>query len=515
MINLRAVYRQAEEHTTAYILGLFALLGIFIVAQSVLSPYVVLSLLLTVAFLLITYFRPLWTVFILAAYLPFESFILKFTPDEIYVFARYFSESLIYLLCLVVVWRVVTRQVRIQQTVIDLPFVLFVVVLVSSALINAVEPTVAILGLRQILRFVLVFFIVANLRPSRGYVQFVTSVLFGIVCAESAIGIMQSLIGAPLDEFLLPYESRTFGDITLTSGVVQFWDAGTRIFATLGRYDRLGNFLYFFLLIAVGYLYEPSLRKTRWELWPMFVLGLPALVLTYSRASWFAFIFGFLFICMVMKRDRRVMAAFLSFVIIVGSYLAISGLNVRFITEAPGQTLVERFYETFSAARWRGEYYGYGRVYWFVQTPLAVVAASPIFGFGPGQFGGGAAAALHNTRVYEQLGLPFGVFGTDGYIDNNWFSLWGESGTLGMVFYLWGYLALFVYAVRLYRSSNDPMTRAIAIGYAAAMIGVAFNAFTSTLLEIRTLAFYLWLYGGFVVAIGETKKHTHADRASQ
>jgi O-antigen ligase len=247
----------------------------------------------------------------------------------------------------------------------------------------------------------------------------------------------------------------------------------------------------------------------------MFVLGLPALVLTYSRASWFAFIFGFLFIGMVMKRDRRVMAAFLSFVIIVGSYLAISGLNVRFITEAPGQTLVERFYETFSAARWRGEYYGYGRVYWFVQTPLAVVAASPIFGFGPGQFGGGAAAALHNTRVYEQLGLPFGVFGTDGYIDNNWFSLWGESGTLGMVFYLWGYLALFVYAVRLYRSSNDPMTRAIAIGYAAAMIGVAFNAFTSTLLEIRTLAFYLWLYGGFVVAIGETKKHTHADRASQ
>ncbi|MBI2614179.1 MAG: 50S ribosome-binding GTPase, partial [Gemmatimonadetes bacterium] len=106
-----------------------------------------------------------------------------------------------------------------------------------------------------------------------------------------------------------------------------------------------------------------------------------------------------------------------------------------------------------------------------------------------GQFGGGTVAALRNTRVYEQLGLPFGVYGTDGYIDNSWFSLWGETGTLGLLFYLWVYLGLFAYALRLHRRSQDAFTRSLALGFAAAQIGIAFNALLSTLLEIRTSAY--------------------------
>ena len=115
-------------------------------------------------------------------------------------------------------------------------------------------------------------------------------------------------------------------------------------------------------------------------------------------------------------------------------------------------------------------------------------------------------AALRQTRVYERLGLPFGVYGTEGFIDNSWFSLWGEVGTLGMVFYVWMYATLFTLAVRAYRRGTDFMMRAIALGFAAAMIGVAFNAFLSTIFEIRTIAFYLWMYGGFVVALGASSR---------
>jgi O-antigen ligase len=320
----------------------------------------------------------------------------------------------------------------------------------------------------------------------------------------------------------LPSEAHTLGEVTLTGGVNEFWEPGSRVFATLGRYDRLGNFLYFFLAIAVGFAYEffgkrrrgadhpqPLLAEGgetwRTELIVLFAVALPALVLTYSRASWFAFLLAFLFIAIWIKRDRRVTFALVSVAVTVIAYVAVTGLNVRYITEAPGQTLVERFYETFSYARWRGEYYGLGRVYWMVQTPLTVVAASPLFGFGPGQFGGGAVVALDNTRVYEHLGLPFGVFGTEGIIDNSWFSLWGETGSLGMIFFLWLYVGLIVHCVRVYRESEDPFVRALSIGVAAAMLGVAMNAFLSTVFEIRTLAFYVWLYAGFVVALGEGK----------
>ncbi len=487
-------------------------LALLVTTQFFFSTLGVLAILLSTAFIAITVYRPLLTLAFLAVYLPFETIILKFTPDEIYVFARFFSEGLIYLLGAIVVWRVLAGVTKPRSTSLDLPFILFCIILVSSAIINAVPPSVAILGMRQIIRFILVFFIVIYLKPDREYVKRLTFIMLGVVGFESLLGITQSFVGTPLDEILIPSDTRSFGELTLTGGVTQFWDPGSRIFATLGRYDRLGNFLYFFLLIGVGMYYQLrssaqtiAKRHITWrhDIFALFGLGIPALVLTYSRASWFAFLLGVVFIGIYLHRDRRITIAIVSFVAFAGLYLGVTGLNVRFITEAPGQTLVERFYEAFSYARWRGEYYGLGRLFWMVQTPLTVIPASPLFGFGPGQFGGGAVAALGNTKVYEQLGLPFGVFGTEGIIDNNWFSLWGETGTLGMIFFLWVYIALFRECLRVYRRSDDPFVRALASGVAAAMIGIALNAFLSTVFEIRTLAFYLWLYGGFVVVLSD------------
>jgi O-antigen ligase len=259
--------------------------------------------------------------------------------------------------------------------------------------------------------------------------------------------------------------------------------------------------------LGAAFFYEYNKKNKKDEadrklaLW-LFLAGLPALVLTYSRSAWFGFLSSFLFIALWIKKDKRILVASISVAVLLFSYLLYSGLAVRYLIETPQQTVVERFFESFSYERWRGEYDGLGRLYWMVQTVTTVVPAAPLFGFGPGQYGGGAVAALNNTRVYEQLGLPFGVYGTDGYIDNNWFSLWGETGTIGLAFYLWMYLALFFFSLRLYRKSkDDSFVRAISLGFTAVMIAVALNAFLATFLETRTLAFYLWLYGGFVIAL--------------
>lgn len=503
MINLRTVYKRAEEHTALAAAGLFLLLGLLIVLQSIFSPALVFAGLVGGALLISTIWKPHIALAILSVYLPFETIVLKFTPDDVYLFARYASEGLIYLTIGIVLLQILSGKRAYRQTQFDLPFFLFVAVLGASIVVNLVSPGIALLGLRQILRFMLVFFLTIQVAPSKAFIKKLTLVMFGIVAIQSFIGIIQSVAGEGFDQFLLPSEARTYGALTLMGGVDQFWDPGSRVFATLGRYDRLGNFLYLFLAIATGMLFTKKLWKQyTWLPW-LFALAVPALVLTYSRASWFAFMLGFLFIGAIIKKDRRVAMGFIAFVVTVGLLLGISGLNVGTITETPGQTLTERFFESFSYARWRGEYYGLGRVFWFVHTPLDVVSAAPILGFGPGQFGGGAVAALHNTAVYEQLGLPFGVFGTLGAIDNNWFSLWGEAGTLGMGMYLWLYIGLFIYAVRVASTHKDPFVQALALAVAAMLIGVGFNAFTSSVLEIRTTAYYLWMYAGFLVVLAE------------
>jgi O-antigen ligase len=507
MPDFRRIYKHAEENTVWYAVSIFVILAGLITLQALYSSMAILSVVIGVCFIVLTIFRPLWTLVFLAVYLPFEFFFLKFVPDDIYIFAKYFSEVLIYILLAVVIWRRVTKQIKSAATPIDLPFVLFIVIALASAIINFVDPTIALLGLRQIIRFILILFIVAYLRPPRPYIAKVTGAMFVVVLFESILGIVQAIIGEPMDLLLLPSETRTFGEMILTPGVVQTWETGSRVFATLGRYDRLGAFLAFFLVLGVAFFYEYNKKNKKDEadrklaLW-LFLAGLPALVLTYSRSAWFGFLSSFLFIALWIKKDKRILVASISVAVLLFSYLLYSGLAVRYLIETPQQTVVERFFESFSYERWRGEYDGLGRLYWMVQTVTTVVPAAPLFGFGPGQYGGGAVAALNNTRVYEQLGLPFGVYGTDGYIDNNWFSLWGETGTIGLAFYLWMYLALFFFSLRLYRKSkDDSFVRAISLGFTAVMIAVALNAFLATFLETRTLAFYLWLYGGFVIAL--------------
>ena len=118
-------------------------------------------------------------------------------------------------------------------------------------------------------------------------------------------------------------------------------------------------------------------------------------------------------------------------------------------------------------------------------------------------YGGGAAAALGNSQVYDSLGLPFGVYGSGGYVDNNWLSLWGEIGSLGFVVYLWMYATLFLICLRVWRSSKSTFTRALSLGVAATMMAVALNAFLATFLEVRTLAPYLWTMTGLVVLLAD------------
>jgi hypothetical protein len=366
--------------------------------------------------------------------------------------------------------------------------------------INSVDLTFGLLGLRQIIRFMLLFFAVVQLDFGPKFIKRLTAMLLAVMVFQAGLGVFQAVMGGSVDEFLIPSERKFYESIQLTSGTDQFWSPGTRVFATMGRYDQLGTFLCFFMLIAVGLYYvrrgtnEPESKK----LWFMAACSGPALILTMSRASWFGFLLGLFLIGALVMKDWRVKFVYGAAILAAILYLSWSGLVVRYLIDTPEQTTVERLFEAFSYERWRGEYYGLGRLYWMVQTPLKVVPYSPVLGVGPGQYGAGAAAALGNTRIYDKLGLPFGVYGSEGYIDNNWFAIWGETGTLGLFFYGWMVWALALIGWRTYRSAKSAFLRGLSLGYVGAVLAVTFQAFLATYLEVRTLALYLWLFGALI-----------------
>ncbi|MBI2485315.1 O-antigen ligase family protein [Candidatus Uhrbacteria bacterium] len=472
-----------------------------IVLAVFLSPITALAVLIGILCFGVALLRPLWILAGLALYFPLEPFVLKFVPDHLFVYARFFPEVLLYGVAGVAIVSVLASSRR-TCTPLDLPFALFLVTMLASIVINLLPPETALLGARQILRFPIVYFAAVYLHPSRTFMKRLTIALLALALAEAGLGILQAIVGERLDTLLFPSEGRFFGELTLAPNAFRFWDPGSRVFATLGRYDRLATFLSFALLLGAGILYEMRHLVHRFELRALFLLGLPALVLTYSRSGWFGFVLGFLLIGFLLKRDMRVRVALVTFLLFTSAYVLFSGVVVSRLIDVPRQGVAERFFEAFSLSRWQGEYYGLGRLFWIVNTPLHVVPAAPLFGHGPGQFGGGAVLALRNTRVYDMLGLPFGVGGTEGYIDNNWLSLWGETGTLGLIFYLWMFAALGALAARTWRGAHDPFARAMALGFMGIIVAMSIHAFLASFLETRTLAYHFWLYGGFVTVLG-------------
>jgi O-antigen ligase len=386
-----------------------------------------------------------------------------------------------------------------------------------SALVNMVEPLQAAMGTRMILRFTLAYFVVLLLRPGQPWIRSVGKVLAAIVALQIALAGAQAIIGRPVDAFLLPSERKTFGTYQLTGGTTQFWDPGERVFGTMGRYDQLGAFLALAALAVCAALYYRTWpeRSRAWGYAAL--LGLMVtLVLTYSRSAWFGFLLGFLFLALVLRRDKTVLVGAVMSTVLIFAYAGANGLIANRLTENNSQTVVERFFEAMSAERFRGEYYGLGRVYWMYHTVATVVPAAPLFGFGPGTYGGGAVAAMGKAEVYDEQGLPFGVYGTEGYIDNNWFSLWGELGTVGLAAYLVWYVGLWRGAVRVAQQSANKETRALAAFAAASFVSVAVNASLATMLEVRTLAPYLWVLAALTVVRAQEEQlspYAHSDGA--
>ena len=498
---------QSERETNLLLGGIIVAAIIVLVAAIFTSPWIIVGAALFGIAVFAAWREPMWVVLALAAWWPLEPFLLKFVSDDLYVYARFASEVMVYVLVAVVVIGMLYGRYHRRSTPADLPFLIFLILMIASIVLNTLPVTEAALGLRQIIRFMFLFWVIVIRYPRRFWIKRLIWVLFAIALLQSVLGVAQAVVGGSFDSFLLPSERRTLGEIQLTEGTTQFWDPGQRVFGTMGRYDRLGTFLALVLLIVVGMVYEGN-RKHDWRgLGMLAVIALPALILTYSRSSWFGLMFGGLAIAAI-KRDKRVFAAAGVVLVLFAGYLGINGLSSS-LSDVPRQTVAERFFEAFTYQRFRGEYMGLGRVYWIAKTPTEIVPHSVIsflFGWGPGQYGAGAVAALGNTRVYDAVGLPFGVYGSEGYIDNNWFALWGEAGTLGIIFYLWGYIALMVAAFKIARSSKTSLTRAVASAYFGISIAVAINAALATFLEVRTLAPYLWMMAGCMVVLGSREK---------
>ncbi len=441
--------------------------------------------------------RSEYILYFLLAWFPIETVVLKYAPVEYYSILKYLPEVLLYGVffgsCILYLFQ---KGKLLAKSPFNRWFIAILVVGIISLVLNQYSPSIWVLGMRQTLRFVLVFFLVLNMRYDTAVVKRCLQIGLAVLLFEAGLGVLQYVTRGALDPFLFASDTVSVGGRALLGGEEQFWQAGTRVFGTLGRYDRLGSILALGIVLFTPYFLK--YRKSQIWVWASLVLLGLGLLLTRSRASWIAAFVGVVIIGVWILKDawvKRWALVLIAGVLLYTGVSAALGQGTQVVDQA-SQTLSERILEAVSMRSWRESYEGYGRIFFIINTPIHVAHYAPLFGVGPGNFGGGVASALVNTAAYEKLKLPFGIQNQFGQIDNSWFSILGEMGFVGLLVWFGLFVSLAKYAFFVYKKGSE--LSLLALGVCGATVGVMIMGFFGPYFEFRSLMFYFWLAVGLI-----------------
>lgn len=232
----------------------------------------------------------------------------------------------------------------------------------------------------------------------------------------------------------------------------------SRINGTFQHPNPFGAYLFLVIVLAVA-LFPHVSNRWRWGLGGVAVASAGILITTYTRGAWVATVIGLAIVGLL--QSRRVLwlmgASILAAVLLVPSVGSrLSDLSQeRTVYGAPGNSLVWRFQ------------------YW--QQALAL-QDDPVFGIGLRgiELEDEDAAAAHNDYV----------------------RLYVETGIVGLLAYLWLFVALYREAIRTYRRAPPGVGRGLAVAFLATLTGIVILSMAANVVSQLVI---LWYFAAVIV----------------
>jgi hypothetical protein len=320
-----------------------------------------------------------------------------------------------------------------------------------------------------------------------------------ILAVQVTLGLIHSLGGDTVSVLLSP-KNVTIGDIFVRRGFSQIVSSHTRIFSTFGRYNLYGNYLAFFLLFVVALLYvregEASHAERR-KLRLLLVGGLSALLLSFSRMSWFGFYAGLIFLLFALRRKRII--AYLIVPVTVTIILSrLYGPDAREVSETATAGIVDRYLGVFSR-RYVEASLRSDRLYALTTTTRRVLQISPALGLGPGSVASAAARVFGGGERWEVLDLPSENVIALG--DVGWAAVLAQYGALGLAAFIWLMVRIFRASLDCFHRARDSLQKVIALGFLGGFICVMLENLFSFNFTYRPSSLYFWVFVGVVVRL--------------
>ncbi len=305
--------------------------------------------------------------------------------------------------------------------------------------------------LKYVEYFMLYFLVTNNIRSEKQIKVFI--VAFLITCALTSA-----------------YAMATVGEVGRATGPFE---------GPAGEANTLGGYLVLLFAIAAGIsLYTPS------RIW-LFCSGGMAffifftLLQTLSRGSYLAFVFMYLTLIILTRKKRLLLIGILISAVIVLPFTLSTKVTDRVTkTFVPGKT-----YEPLVGAR-------------------ITLDES-------------AAARVESWKiVFEKWKrrpfLGYGVTGV-GLVDTQYPRVFGETGIIGFLIFIWLMAAVFRYGFRTFNNIEDDWSRGLTLGFLAGFIGLLIHSFSANTFIIVRIMEPFWFLTAIVMVLPEIQKEKGED----
>jgi len=231
------------------------------------------------------------------------------------------------------------------------------------------------------------------------------------------------------------------------------------------------------------------------------ILGLVALVFSYSRGAWAALIFGSIAgVIIHYKRMRIFLFMIVILFISTVSWLSINDNYLRFSPDYQHTIFHSDFSEHLQATITLKDVSNAERFYRWVAA-ANMIAEKPFTGFGPNNF-------YNNYKPYAVNGFKTWVSNNPDHSSvHNYFLLTSlEQGIIGLILFSILLFGMLLKAEQLYHQLQNNFYRSIAITTGIILVMIATVNFLSDLIETDKIGSLFWLSLGIILLLEEKLK---------
>ncbi|MBK8847821.1 MAG: O-antigen ligase family protein [Bacteroidetes bacterium] len=333
-------------------------------------------------------------ILLLMVFAPFDLLVLKFLPlpEKVYGFARFGVEFSIYGIFFFLILRNMVFGKLLTRTPIDIPLVLFFAVSILSIIVNRVPIGPALVGWRDLWRFVVLFYILTNINLDERFHRKVITMFVVIGCMQGAIALYQHFAG--IDKFFLPRATTVeiAGKVTnykLLAENNKTYEKGSGV-GTICDAVQLANYLLICLAVVVPLFLHYSRITLYKRMFNLIAFGLilVGIFMSYSRISTLFALLS-IFITFIAARELKrlfpiaitgalIIIITLAVVAVVPSNKSSTYYNPRLKETSP----IENFTQIFSSSL-AEKSFETSRGYVIANALPALIKSLNLIGYGP------------------------------------------------------------------------------------------------------------------------------------